>query len=221
MGDCAVGGSGKILPRPSTLLPRGKAVPDIGMLYSKKAHYAQDMLISHDSEYNLEHRGVVNLCCDNGKSVSVFLAELIDEIDLSAYDAIVVTDLKDLESNAKEKILSYVRGGGKLLLIGASATEYFADEFALTCAPSGENKVCRVKGEGYVWDMRKPYVEISREKPCEIRYMDEHDAEAVRFFPSRVNTLEKREISAFLTYENGVLEVSTDLELYSIIELVK
>ncbi len=181
----------------------GKALPDIGVLYSKKAHYAQDMLISHDSEYNLEHRGVVNLLCDNGKSISVFLAELIDEVDLSAYDTIVVTDLKDLEKAAKDKLLSYVREGGKLFVIGAAATEYFADEFSIVCTAAQKNKACRVAGEGYVWDMRKPYVEISREKPSDSTYMTEHDAEVVRIFPSRINTLRKRELPAFMTFAEG------------------
>ncbi len=185
-----------------------EVVPDVGVLYSKKAHYAQDMLISHDSEYNLEFRGLVNLLCDTGRSVSVLLAERIEELDLAAYKTIVITDLLDLEEEVKAKVLDYVRAGGQLLFVGVKATEYFAKEFGITCTPHTQPNVCRVAGKGYVWDMRKPYVEIAREACLDISYMNEHPVEVVRFFPSRVNMLEKREIPSFLTFAEGEGRVS-------------
>lgn len=138
----------------------GKIIPDIGVLYSAKAYYASFTgLFNHDCEYNTEQYGLVTALCDTGKSVSIVLAEKVvkDEIDLSEYSAIVVGNLKDLEDGARDKLADYVRGGGRLLIVGKDSTELLSDTFGIKTRPCGMQPVVMVKGEDYCVEIRKPY----------------------------------------------------------------
>lgn len=141
----------------------GKPIPDVGILYSTKAYYASFTgLFNHDCEYNREQVGLITALCDAGKSVSLALAEKLvkGEVDLSEYSAIAVGNLTEIENGVIEKLLKYVRDGGRLLLFGKDTAELIAPRFGIKAKPCGSQPVVMLGDGDYSVEVRSPYAII-------------------------------------------------------------
>lgn len=140
---------------------QAEVVPDVGVVYSAKAYYAcmNNAIFYRDNDYNNELNGVLMSLCDTGRNVSVVLAERFNEINLSEYNTLVVTDFEELEHGAKEKLLTYAAQGGNLLIIGANSSRIFAHSIGVE-TKDGKEPVVMLKADGASAEVRRPYIHL-------------------------------------------------------------
>ena len=104
-------------------------VPQVALLYSTADHYRQvgGMFARDHSRF----AGTLNALVESQLSV-----ELVSEHQVSGrmagYPLIIVPECEYLEPVFKQELLSYVRSGGKLLLVGPSAAAMFQRELDVT-----------------------------------------------------------------------------------------
>ena len=101
---------------------------EVGVLISEKGYfYERAGLFGRGGIHTESAKGCVVACLENQYSTEILLGYNALEQDISAYKAIVVPELKDIEPALKEKLLAYAKSGGMLVVIGAYATALFAD----------------------------------------------------------------------------------------------
>jgi hypothetical protein len=106
-----------------------QAVPQVALLFSTAAHYRKiNGLFSRD---NARLEGNLRALLEGQQSVEV-LAEHQLAGRLAEYPLIVVPEWEYLEPNFREDLVSYVKKGGNLLLIGPQTAALFADELGAT-----------------------------------------------------------------------------------------
>lgn len=144
---------------------RGNILPDLGILFSNKAHRATDYTspFSSTTPYNLDLKGIIPMFADTGRAVSVINAERMAEgLDISGYRTIVLSNIIELEDGIKEKLLAYVKCGGELVLTGVDTTKLFAEELGLTVEGYlGKQPLAYFEGDDYMFEFRAPYAQIS------------------------------------------------------------
>lgn len=101
---------------------------EVGVLISEKGYFHERAgLFGRGGIHTESAKGCVVACLENQYSTEILLGYNALEQDISAYKAIVVPELKDIEPALKEKLLAYAKSGGMLVVIGAYATALFAD----------------------------------------------------------------------------------------------
>jgi hypothetical protein len=107
---------------------RALPVPQVAVLYSTAAHYRDiNGLFSRD----LTHiRGTLQALLESQLSVEV-LGEHHLKGHLSEYPLIVVPECSYLEPEFKQELLTYVQGGGHLLLVGPQSAALFQPELGI------------------------------------------------------------------------------------------
>ena len=111
---------------------------EIGVLLSAQGNFYEfERLFGRGSIHSDSAKGCVVACLENQYSTEILLGYNAMEQDISEYKAIIVPELKSIEPKLKEKLLSYAKSGGMLVVIGAYATPLFAD----TVGVKTENEV--------------------------------------------------------------------------------
>lgn len=123
-----------------------QAVPQVAVLFSTPGHYRSiNGLFSRNPA---PIQGTINALIENQLSV-----ELLGEHHLAArlnqYPLIVLPDWGYLEPAFREDLLTYVRDGGQLLLVGVNAAGLFAKELDINIDPNApEGPIHLGHGEG-------------------------------------------------------------------------
>ncbi len=139
-----------------------KPKPDVGVLYSPKAYYScmPQTLFYRDNTYNMELNGVLMALCDTGRSVSILHAQTLEEQNLSQYQTIVITDYAQMEAGVQEQLVTYVKNGGKLLIVGAQAAENLGKTLDIPMEKGADQPVVVLRGQGAAVEMRCRYMRL-------------------------------------------------------------
>lgn len=181
----------------------GVVIPDVGMIYSAKAYYAcmNNAIFNRNNTYNNEFYGVMLSLCDSGRSVSAVLAENIDNIKLSEYKTLVITDFDDLEEGVQEKLLQYAAEGGKLLVIGGNSSRLFAESIGIE-TEVGTEEIVMLTTENSTVEIRNKYTHLLNVPAQEL--MDEWHVEGDLAHHDPPPTAGfKQSIPSFVTREYG------------------
>ncbi len=177
-------------------------IPDVGFLYSKDAFYrcCWGDMFNENVPYNWEIEGLMSAFCDAGRAVSVILAERADKIDFSQYKTIVVSDLREIEEIAKEKLLAYIKDGGEVVFCGVHTIELFAEDLAIQTTGKGGSVCYLLSEEGYLQEVHCPYIEIARNEYLEkcLMYGCVEDGNSQLKI-----TMQQETIPSFLTFHLG------------------
>lgn len=111
---------------------RAKAVPQIGLLYSRAAFYRQNTrLFGPWHGDTIPIRGILQCLLDGQHCVEVLMEHHLSG-RLDEYPLIVVPEWGILEPAFREELLAYVRNGGRLLAIGPRAAALFEEALGVT-----------------------------------------------------------------------------------------
>jgi hypothetical protein len=103
---------------------KSKPVPQIGLVYASKAYQREvSSVYSHGPQLD-RLAGVLNAILDNQKPVEILMDHHL-HARMSEYPLLVLAEWSGLAVDYQNELLEYVEKGGKLLIIGAAATEPF------------------------------------------------------------------------------------------------
>jgi hypothetical protein len=107
---------------------RATTVPQIGLLYSTAAFYrkVQNLFVPWNGELT-PLTGILNALLDNQQSVDVVMEHQLAG-RMSDYPLLVIPEWEYLAPAFVDALRAYVRGGGRLLLLGPRAAALFAKE---------------------------------------------------------------------------------------------
>ncbi len=150
-------------------------ISDVGVLYSSKAYYKQtDGIFNVNSKYNEDYSGVLTALLDTGYSVSTIIAEK-ENIDFSSYKTIAVSNTNYLDNGVIERLITYVKDGGRLILFGDDTTKLFAKRIDITYEErQNEKPITTVFGDGYLLEIRHPYLLIDKDGESKNIFMAEN-----------------------------------------------
>lgn len=153
----------------------GKIVPNIGVVYSAAAYYNDiDCLFTNASGYSKEFSGMLLALCDLGESVSVLNEQRLEEYGLENYKTLVVTNASALGEGIKERLLSYAKAGGNLVICGADSVKLFADDVgARVIKEYRDHPVMRIEDDDYKVEVRRDYLNAELEGGKVLCYMYE------------------------------------------------
>lgn len=139
-----------------------KVKPDVGVLYSPKAYYScmPQSLFYRDNTYNMELNGALMALCDTGRSVNILHTQLLTEQKLSQYQTLVVTDYAQMEAGVQDRLLHYVKNGGKLLIVGAQSAENLSKLLDISVEKGADQPVIVLRSQGAAVEMRCPYMRL-------------------------------------------------------------
>ena len=102
---------------------------EIAVLISEKGYFCdRDRLFGRGGIHYDSAIGCTIVCLENQYSTEILLGYNALEQDISAYKAIIIPELKEIEPDLKQKLLRYANAGGVLIVVGAHATKLFANE---------------------------------------------------------------------------------------------
>lgn len=108
---------------------KAKAVPDVGLVYSREAYYHnKETIFGTYGPYTRDVRGLVSALCDNGLSTEIVLPSMENAKE---YTLLALANGGAIETDLKDKLLSYVKNGGTLLVTGAESLALFKDELQI------------------------------------------------------------------------------------------
>ncbi|MBR3864228.1 MAG: hypothetical protein IKJ19_03815 [Clostridia bacterium] len=103
---------------------------EVGVLISEKGYFCErDRLFGRGGIHTDSASGLTVACLENQYSTEILLGYNALEQDISGYKAIIIPELKEIEPELKQKLLSYAKAGGALIIIGAHSSKLFASEF--------------------------------------------------------------------------------------------
>lgn len=114
---------------------RAEAVPQVALLYSRAAHYRSSprLFAPWGSEGIQALRGILQALLEGQNSV-----EIVSEHHLAGrlnrWPLIVIPEWDHLEPVFREELVTYVKAGGSLLVVGPKAGALFAAETGVTLA---------------------------------------------------------------------------------------
>jgi hypothetical protein len=129
------------------LCHRSRSVPQIGLLFSKTSLYrTSNRLFGGWGSFTSPARGLIDALVECGYSVDV-LPEWKFESMIRDYPLVVVPDWPDIGPGARELVASFVRAGGKALVIGAQNVAPLANELKVRLAGDASEQETYVIGK--------------------------------------------------------------------------
>ena len=99
-----------------------KPIADVGIFYSADSYYRKSNIFNAAGATNALI-GTINAVLDAQYSANVILEYQLDT--LKNYKIVIVPEWEFISDEVKEKLLNYAKDGGKLLVIGAEASNQF------------------------------------------------------------------------------------------------
>lgn len=145
------------------LCHKAEAVPQIGVIYSQKAHYHSiGGLFGNWGEYITELRGTLMTTLDAGFSAEILMTHHALSRDLSQYGALIVSDLTIMESDLRAALLDYAENGGNLIICGYNSAQLFLPYLDIDIKGGREEKGgVFIEHGGRIAPIVSPYREVS------------------------------------------------------------
>jgi hypothetical protein len=176
---------------------KSTTVPQVGILLSSDTHWDRTKQPFADSGYD-DLQGMLHALLDSQYSVDVFADHAVPQV-LRDYPLVVLPDATRISRDLHDALLQYVRGGGKLLLEGATTASFFETELGVKlagpAAQAGANLFIGssiVTGDG-LWQTIQP----GKAEVIARRFSELDDRDPSKSTPAAtVTKLEKGEIAA-------------------------
>lgn len=134
-------------------------IPDVGLVYSREAYYHnKETIFGTYGAYTRDVRGLVSALCDNGLSTEIVLPSIKN---VNEYALLALANGGAIETDLKEKLLSYVKGGGTLLITGAESLMLFKNELLIEESTwKNESPLTIIRGSDMRALMQQNYVRV-------------------------------------------------------------
>lgn len=111
---------------------RSKSVPQIALFYSSEALYRKAERIYHPAvgDYWLPINGVLNVLLDGQHHVDVVMEHQLKG-HCKTYPVIVFPEWEYIDPELHAELISYVKNGGNLLVVGPQSVELFKEELGV------------------------------------------------------------------------------------------
>jgi hypothetical protein len=176
----------------------GTPVPQIGLILSRDGYYRQiDELMRPWEGVYQGMRGVLCNLLDSQNVVDVVMDHHLEET-IERYALLVLPEWTIMAPALKRRLLAYVHGGGKLLLIGTAPTRTFRKELKLTLKGKAREmaRYAEVDGRmgGFLTDMQ----EVVPQRGAKVHswLYEGNEAKGPRIPAAVITTLGKGEIAA-------------------------
>jgi hypothetical protein len=180
-------------------------VPQVALLYSTEDHYRHaNGLFPRDLS---SLKGTLQDLLESQLSV-VVVSEHHLAGRMAEYPLIVVPECGVLEPGFKDELVSYVRGGGNLLLVGPQAAALFEPELgiALESEPSRGPAFLDHRGAIIPIQGRRRFVKLGREAQRFGRLLTSKESSSSSWPAASLNTLGKGKIAAtYFDFSKGYL----------------
>jgi len=135
-----------------TFCHKAQAVPQVALLYSGKAHYRKTA--KPFSTAGLDGlRGTLMSLLDAQYSVEVLMEHQLSG-RMADYPLIVVPEWEYLDPAFRAELRAYVRGGGRLLLIGPAPAAMFRKELKARLVGKPEQRGQYIEQDGWLFALR-------------------------------------------------------------------
>ena len=114
-------------------------VPQIGLWYSTFSKRNQTDQIYGWNVPNVE--GILSLLLDGQNNVEILMDHQLKKM-IADYPVIIIPEWTGLDVNLKKQALDYVKEGGNLFVIGASAVKEFEPQLGVAFEGNPETRVC-------------------------------------------------------------------------------
>jgi hypothetical protein len=129
------------------LCHHSQSVPQIGLLFSKTSLYrTANRLFGGWGSFTSPARGLIDALVEGGYSVDV-VPEWKFESMIRNYPLAVIPDWPDIGPGVKDLVASFVRAGGKALVVGAQNVALFANELKVRLAGDASEQETYVIGK--------------------------------------------------------------------------
>ncbi len=148
---------------------KSETVPQIGVLLSTHDLYTTTgKLFGGWGRWVDPARGILDALIECHYSADVLPEWKLDEI-ARLYPAIVVPDWRDIGSAARDSLVAYARGGGKLILAGAATAALFRDHLGARLAGEPSKQSAYIPGGEVFADLSGMWQDVDG-KPLLTRY---------------------------------------------------
>lgn len=153
---------------------RSEAVPQIALLYSTAGHYRSSSKLFHPSGSEGVDilKKVLTALLENGRAVQI-VSEHHLRCSMKRWPLIIVPGWSHLEADFRQELADYVKGGGRLSLVGPGPAKLFEREIA--AAGGGEKAPIAAvpdSGDLFVASVRRlfpnPVVEVAEKRHVDI-----------------------------------------------------
>jgi hypothetical protein len=138
---------------------RSETVPQVGLHYSSSCYYrtAGSLFAPGDGDDSVLSpiRGVLQCLLDGQAAVDVLMDHHMRE-RMEQYPLLVLPEWASIDDDLRERYLAYVENGGSLLVIGARASELFADELGVDFEGEIEEKPRWIEHEDWLSGVLSP-----------------------------------------------------------------
>lgn len=135
----------------------GVVVPQIGLLFST---YAWRRIPSEGLYRNYGQgpmKGVLNMITDNRLPVDIMMDHQLKG-RMDKYSLLIIPEWKNIDPEIRDELLKYVRNGGNLLVVGATAVKDFAEPLGVNIAePVQTNSIIFAGLNGNIIQMKTNY----------------------------------------------------------------
>jgi hypothetical protein len=140
---------------------KAKSVPQIGLIYSGKAHYrASGQLFTNQGEDLAGIKGILH-CLLDGQNVVDIVEEHQLDAKMSSYPLLIYPEWNYIEPEFKSKLIEYINQGGSLLIIGAEAAGLFEKELGIELAGKPEKKVNGLEYKGQIANINSLFQKVT------------------------------------------------------------
>lgn len=114
------------------LLQYAKPIKEVALLFSCRQYFAESKkrILTSREYYTEDFRGNLSALLDCQYHTRIVYLD--EETDLSAYSAVVLTNVVSLTNEEKQRLCEYANQGGTLLVCGGKIAPLFADVFEKT-----------------------------------------------------------------------------------------
>ncbi len=159
------------------LCHKAEFVPQVGIVYSQKAHYKslntdnKSCLFANYSSYINELKGTLFAVLDGGLSAEILMTHHVTSMaksNLNDYGAIIISDLEIIEPELRSALLSYAEKGGNLIIGGYNSTQLFLPYLDIDIiGGNSERETIYIGYDGKLAPVISPWREVCKTKTNE------------------------------------------------------
>ena len=140
---------------------KAKPVPQIGLIYYGKAFYQKlDRVVGGwDHPEARQLRGILKSLLNSQNAVDIVIEHSLKD-RMNEYPLIIFPEWEYIDPDFKKELLTYVRNGGNLLIIGPKAAGLFEDELNVTLTGEASESVNGLEYNGWLASIRSLYQKV-------------------------------------------------------------
>jgi hypothetical protein len=134
-----------------------KTIPQVGVFFSRET-WAKNTGSIYNGGGNDNIQGITSLLLDAGSCVQIIMEN--DLNSLSTYPFVVIPESHTMSPSVKNKFISYVNNGGRLLVMGSKASQLFEKELNVSFMEQFVYKEYTLKSQNSTGTFDLPYAQV-------------------------------------------------------------